>query len=362
MVPLLERRLTGVARLLNCRLIRIPCQRVRTFAAGCDSASSGYSRPMQLLDKMLRPLLKRGELTIIGPDGSTTATASPIPSCGRSPCASGQRVALQIVRDPGARHGRDLDGRPAAARRGRDHRPDPADPPQQPLGGALGPQQVQEVHRPPAHLVNTYNRKTNSKKNVAHHYDIGNDIYRTFLDPDMQYSCGYFTDPANSIEQAQLDKKAHIASKLYLSPGQKVVDIGCGWGGLALYLNRVADVDVLGITLSTEQLAVARERAARAGVADRVKFELMDYRDLEGPFDRVGLDRHVRAPRHRVLPDFLPQDSRDPSSPTASRWCTPWAGWASRARPMRSCRSTFSPAATCRRCRKWSAPASASGW
>ncbi len=113
------------------------------------------------------------------------------------------------------------------------------------------------------HFWNTYNRKADSRKNVAHHYDIGNDIYRTFLDPDMQYSCAYFTDPANSIEQAQLDKKAHIASKLLLEPGQKVLDLGCGWGGLALYLNRVADVEVLGVTLSEEQLAVARERAPR---------------------------------------------------------------------------------------------------
>src|SRR4029453_7792101 len=95
----------------------------------------------------------------------------------------------------------------------------------------------------------------------------------------MQYSCGYFTDPANSIEQAQLDKKAHIASKLYLKPGQRVLDVGCGWGGLGLYLNRVADVDVLGVTLSKEQLELARQRAEAAGVADRVKFELVDYRD-----------------------------------------------------------------------------------
>jgi cyclopropane-fatty-acyl-phospholipid synthase len=211
------------------------------------------------------------------------------------------------------------------------------------------------------HLVNTYNRKTNSKKNVAHHYDIGNDIYRTFLDPDMQYSCGYFTDPGNSIEQAQLDKKAHIASKLHLSPGQKVVDIGCGWGGLALYLNRVADVDVLGVTLSTEQLAVARERAARAGVADRVKFELMDYRDLEG--------RSTGSSRSACSSTSAPRSSRPSStrsarssSPTASRWSTPWAGWASRARPTRSCRSTSFPGGYLPSLSEMVARASASGW
>jgi cyclopropane-fatty-acyl-phospholipid synthase len=137
-----------------------------------------------------------------------------------------------------------------------------------------------------------------ARSNVAHHYDIGNDFYALFLDDDLQYSCAYFTDPKNSLEQAQSDKKAHIASKLYLKPGQKVLDIGCGWGGMALYLHEVAGVDVLGVTLSQEQLKVARERAAAAGVSDHVKFELIDYRELGGRFDRivsVGMFEHVGA-------------------------------------------------------------------
>jgi cyclopropane-fatty-acyl-phospholipid synthase len=144
------------------------------------------------------------------------------------------------------------------------------------------------------------NDPSKSKRNVAHHYDIGNELYSLFLDKDLQYSCAYYTDPANSLEQAQEDKKAHIAAKLFLKPGQRVLDIGCGWGGMALYLNRVADVDVLGITLSEEQLKVARQRAQEAGVSDRVKFELIDYRLLEGRFDRivsVGMFEHVGA-RH----------------------------------------------------------------
>ena len=142
------------------------------------------------------------------------------------------------------------------------------------------------------------NEAKKSRKNVAHHYDIGNDLYRLFLDDDMQYSCAYFTDPGNSLEQAQADKKAHIAAKLNLKPGQRVLDIGCGWGGTALYLNRVANVDVLGVTLSEEQLKVARQRAADAGVSDRVKFELIDYRSLTGQFDRIvsiGMFEHVGA-------------------------------------------------------------------
>lgn len=144
------------------------------------------------------------------------------------------------------------------------------------------------------------NWERKSKRNVAHHYDLSDRLYDLFLDADRQYSCAYYTDPANSLEQAQSDKKAHIAAKLNLKPGQRVLDIGCGWGGMALYLHRVADVDVLGVTLSEEQLKVARTRAEAAGVADRVKFELIDYRRVEGQFDRivsVGMFEHV-GPRH----------------------------------------------------------------
>ena len=135
-----------------------------------------------------------------------------------------------------------------------------------------------------------------SKRNVAHHYDLDDRLYDLFLDADRQYSCAYWTDPENTLEQAQQDKLAHIAAKLALAPRQRVLDIGCGWGGMALYLNRVADVDVLGVTLSEEQLKVARQRADAAGVADRVRFELIDYRAVTGNFDRivsVGMFEHV---------------------------------------------------------------------
>ncbi len=149
--------------------------------------------------------------------------------------------------------------------------------------------------------LDQFNWRSRSKRNVAHHYDIGNRLYELFLDRDLQYTCAYFTDPANSIEQAQDDKKAHMVAKLRLQPGQRVLDIGSGWGGLALYMHQVADVDVLGITLSQEQLVVARERAEAAGVSDRVKFVLMDYRDLpeDEKFDRVtaiGVIEHVGPP------------------------------------------------------------------
>jgi len=153
------------------------------------------------------------------------------------------------------------------------------------------------------HWHDSYNKRDRAKANVHHHYDLSDELYDLFLDKDRQYSCAYFTDPgAVGLEQAQLDKKAHIAAKLNLKPGQRVLDIGCGWGGMALYLHRVADVDVLGVTLSEEQLKVARRRAEEAGVADRVRFELIDYRDVKGPFDRivsVGMFEHVGARHYR---------------------------------------------------------------
>jgi cyclopropane-fatty-acyl-phospholipid synthase len=145
------------------------------------------------------------------------------------------------------------------------------------------------------------NRAGKSKRNVAHHYDLKDELYELFLDDDRQYSCAYFTDPSNSLEQAQSDKKAHIASKLYLKPGLRVLDIGSGWGGMAIYLHKVAGVDVTGITLSEEQLKVARRRAEYAGVSDHVRFELIDYRSVAGTYDRivsVGMFEHVGAPHY----------------------------------------------------------------
>lgn len=154
-----------------------------------------------------------------------------------------------------------------------------------------------------AHLngqLDRLNWQLRSRRNVAHHYDLDDRLYSLFLDKDRQYSCGYFATGTEALEDAQAAKLGHIAAKLHLAPGQRVLDIGSGWGGMALFLNRVADVDVLGITLSQEQLKVARGRAEQAGVADRVKFELVDYRAIEGEFDRivsVGMFEHV-GPQH----------------------------------------------------------------
>ncbi|MBK5264999.1 MAG: class I SAM-dependent methyltransferase [Alphaproteobacteria bacterium] len=158
------------------------------------------------------------------------------------------------------------------------------------------PNIVKESARALIGKLDRINQRARSKANVAHHYDLSGRLYELFLDMDRQYSCAYFTDPANSLDQAQEEKKAHIAAKLALKPGQQVLDIGCGWGGMALYLHEKCGVDVLGITLSEEQLKVAQQRAEAAGVADHVKFELIDYRDVAGRFDRivsVGMFEHV---------------------------------------------------------------------
>ena len=141
------------------------------------------------------------------------------------------------------------------------------------------------------------NTPTRARKNVHHHYDLSQELYDLFLDIDRQYSCAYFETGDATLDEAQLAKKRHIASKLYLEkPGMKTLDIGCGWGGLGLYLARHLDCDVTGVTLSDEQLAIANRRAQEEGLSERARFALEDYRAIKGPFDRivsVGMFEHV---------------------------------------------------------------------
>ncbi len=144
--------------------------------------------------------------------------------------------------------------------------------------------------------LSQFNPRPRSRRNVAHHYDLDGRLYSLFLDADRQYSCGYFQSPIQSLDDAQLAKKRHLAAKLRLSPDKRVLDIGCGWGGLGLYLAEIGGADVTGITLSHEQHAIANERAAEKGLNDRARFLLQDYRDIDEPFDRiisVGMFEHV---------------------------------------------------------------------
>ena len=141
-----------------------------------------------------------------------------------------------------------------------------------------------------------FNPRGRSKNNVARHYDLDGRLYSLFLDADKQYSCGYFEKPDATLDDAQLAKKRHIAAKLLIRRGDKVLDIGSGWGGLGLYLAEMTGANVTGVTLSTEQLQASNARAAERNLTQSAKFFLEDYRDIPGPFDRivsVGMFEHV---------------------------------------------------------------------
>ena len=253
---------------------------------------------MALIGRIIDRLLKQGSITIVSPDGSRETYG---PGGGRSLTVriADRRVPLELMKNPRLGLGEAyMDGR-LTVEDGTvldllemitgSNRWEEGGEGRKLFGKGRLKRLKKFIRRNSPHRA---------RRNVAHHYDIGNALYRLFLDDDLQYSCAYYTDPGNSLEQAQADKKAHIAAKLDLKPGQKVLDIGCGWGGMALYLHQVAGVDVLGITLSEEQLKVARERAEKAGVSDHVRFELIDYRALGGQFDRivsVGMFEHVGA-------------------------------------------------------------------
>lgn len=147
--------------------------------------------------------------------------------------------------------------------------------------------------------IQQYNPVGKAQKNVAHHYDLSDDLYDLFLDSDRQYSCAYFDGTHNDLERAQMDKKRHIAAKLLLhEPGMKVLDIGSGWGGMGLYLAQQTGADVTGVTLSTQQHKVSQRRVEDLGLSDQVRFKLQDYREESTTYDRivsVGMFEHVGA-------------------------------------------------------------------
>jgi cyclopropane-fatty-acyl-phospholipid synthase len=148
-----------------------------------------------------------------------------------------------------------------------------------------------------------FNPRSRARRNVAHHYDLDGRFYTLFLDSDRQYSCAYFESPDQSLDDAQLAKKRHIAAKLRIERGQSILDIGCGWGGLALYLAEFCGVRVTGITLSQEQLTYARGRASEKNFGP-VEFRLQDYRDVRQTFDRivsVGMFEHVGVDFYRAF-------------------------------------------------------------
>jgi len=159
-----------------------------------------------------------------------------------------------------------------------------------------------QILRNATRRLKQFNPAPRARRNVAHHYDLSADLYDLFLDADKQYSCAYFRDPDMSLEDAQAAKKAHIAEKLLIRPGMRVLDIGCGWGGMGLTLARDYGARVVGVTLSEEQHKIATRRAEEAGLSGQVDFRLMDYRHVSERFDRivsVGMFEHVGVPHYR---------------------------------------------------------------
>jgi len=263
---------------------------------------------MALIDHFFTRAVKRGELTVIHADGSARSFGAPDPALAPVTIRfTDPSVARRILTDPALGAAECfMDGRlvietgdilallrlVTANNRWEDKT------------GNLDIGPVKRAFDNVRFRLDRINMARRSKRNVAHHYDLSAKLYDLFLDADRQYSMAYFTDPANGLEQAQADKKAHIAAKLALKPGMTVLDIGCGWGGMALYLHEKTGADVLGVTLSEEQLKIARERAEAAGVAGKVRFELIDYRHVTGQFDRivsVGMFEHVGPAHYRTF-------------------------------------------------------------
>lgn len=260
---------------------------------------------MWLLDKMLRRLVTRGELLVTDHDGRQYRYGAPDP--GREAVAirfTDRGVSGAIARDPATGTGEAyMDGRMIVERGDiRDLLYLARANATFEAGQDFGPKTI--LKRAAEEIlcrIDRFNWKSRARRNAEHTYNLTSRLYELFLDEDRQYTCAYWTDQTNSLETAQREKKAHIAAKLNLRRGLRILDIGCGWGGLGLYFNEMFGAEVVGVALAPEQIRIARERAAAAGVADQVTFELMDYRDVTGRFDRitsVGLLEHVSPPQY----------------------------------------------------------------
>ncbi len=246
----------------------------------------------QVLHAILSRLIRQGTLAVRLPDGSLRRyQGSPGPSAGIAFLT--RRAAWRFATDPGLGFGESYMDGEIEPIDGSIH--DVLDLLLLNLcqsGGSHPAERIMDLWRTARRRLDQFNPIGRARRNAAHHYDLDARLFRLFLDRDMQYSCAWFPTGAETLEQAQQLKLRHIAAKLKLDRPQgaqplEVLEIGCGWGGMALHLAREWGARVTGLTLSTEQLQVARARADAAGTADQVRFELMDYRDWRRPMDRV---------------------------------------------------------------------------
>ncbi|WP_447954043.1 class I SAM-dependent methyltransferase [Sphingopyxis chilensis] len=253
---------------------------------------------MPLLSRLLRSMIRAGQLTVVDPHGRLHQFGDRATGASVTVRLHDPKLPLRLVVNPSLALGeaymdgtltleqgslRDLLHLGVRGLEGLDSHPI------QRLRAKLG--------RSRSH--SRRNHRHRARANVAHHYDLSGALYELFLDADRQYSCAYFPDGDESLEAAQAAKKRHLAAKLLLEPGCEVLDIGSGWGGLALELAQTAGANVTGITLSTQQLEASRARATAAGLGSRVRFELRDFREVNEHYDRivsVGMFEHVGPP------------------------------------------------------------------
>ncbi|HKD47711.1 MAG TPA: cyclopropane-fatty-acyl-phospholipid synthase family protein [Rhizomicrobium sp.] len=258
-----------------------------------------------MLDFLLRKYIGCGSLAVRFPSGKTTTYGDGAPKVAIA--IKGKAALLSLGMDPDLKLGElYMDGRLTVEEGGIVGLLDLLMGNMAVHGGALGTHHALRLIRRGLRAFAQWNPARASRAHAAHHYDLSGRLYDLFLDVSRQYSCAYFAHEGDTLEIAQTEKKRHIAAKLNLNrPDLKVLDIGCGWGGLAMDLARECEANVLGITLSTEQLAAAQELSRQNGLAERAKFELCDYRALGGQFDRivsVGMFEHVGA---RYYPQFF---------------------------------------------------------
>ena len=260
----------------------------------------GTKASMRLLCGLLRQIVRKGALTIIGPDGVSYHVGYGAPSVAIR--IVDRAVILRLVTNPDLALGEAYMDGGLVIEDGGIY--DFLDLCFANLGwrSGHGLRRVRATVKRLVRRIAQHNPIPVARSNVAHHYDLSDTLYELFLDADRQYSCAYFVSPDDTLERAQEQKKRHLAAKLLLRPGQRILDIGSGWGGLAFYLARVDDIDVTGVTLSTEQHSYAQHRANEIGLADRVRFLLKDYRQQGGRYDRivsVGMFEHVGVGHYR---------------------------------------------------------------